>query len=260
MYVVTGAANAIGFIPMYLAGGFGPLTPKLGMGIDNIVSARLLLSTGETIDASSTENADVFEAICGGGQALGIVSELTVATYPLAETVGSLDGSVWSGTIAFPAERAADVTGMLGKLTVTPEMATYMTVALPPPELGIPLTAPMIVFMLGYFGSDAQAEEAFADINALGPALRMAQRVPYAEMNNRNDGFQEPGGFKRPFGIGLDKISAPALTELTQHVAEFVTRGPDFHRTCVVFQMLGVEKLRESSVGVYPHRSLKYWW
>ena len=92
VYAVAGNCNAIGFVPLCISGGFGPLKPKLGMGIDNIISARLLLSTGEAIDASSTLNADVFEAICGGGRALGIVSELKVTTYSLAETMESADG------------------------------------------------------------------------------------------------------------------------------------------------------------------------
>ena len=257
---VTGSTNGVGFVPLVIAGGFGPLLPKVGMGIDNIISARLLLSTGEALTASRTENPDIFEVICGAGQALGIVSELTVATYPLAETVGSADGTVWSATIAYPADRAADVANMLENLKVTPEMIMYMLVALPPPETGMPLTAPMIIFLIGYFGSDAQADAAWADLDALGPALRVAQRVPYAQMNDRNEPFQQPGGFKRIFGVGLNKVSAPALTELTQQVAAFVNSGPDFFRTAVLFEMLGVEKLKASTVGIYPHRDVKYWW
>ena len=257
---VTGSTNGVGFVALFIAGGFGPLAPKVGMGIDNIVSARLLLSTGEALTASRTENPDIFEVICGAGQALGIVSELTVATYPLAETVGSADGTVWSATIAYPADRAADVANMLENLKVTPEMIMYMLVALPPPETGMPLTAPMIIFLIGYFGSDAQADAAWADLDALGPALRVAQRVPYAQMNDRNEPFQQPGGFKRIFGVGLNKVSAPALTELTQQVAAFVNSGPDFFRTAVLFEMLGVEKLKASTVGIYPHRDVKYWW
>ena len=245
---------------MYIAGGFGQLTSKLGLGIDNIVSARLLLSTGEAIDASSIENPDVFEAICGGGQALGIVSELRIATHPLAETMGSADGSYWCGTVAFSADRAADVADMLENLKVAPEMVMYMAIMTPQPGMGLPLTTLMLIFLLGYLGPDAQADAAFADIHALGPVASMSERVSYAEMNNRYDLFQEPGGFKRLFGVGLEKISSQSLTELTQQLAEFLTKGPDVSKTRVVFPMLGVEKLRGSSVGIYPHRSVNHWW
>ena len=258
--VVTGSCSGVGFIPLYIAGGFGPLASKLGLGIDNIVSARLLLSTGEALTASRTENPDIFEVICGAGQALGIVSELTVATYPLAETVGSVDESIWSGTIAFPANRAADIANMLDKLKATPEMAMDMLVGLPPPELGMPLTAPMIIFMLGYFGSDKQADAAFADIDALGPALRIAQRVPYTAINDENETVQQAGWFERNWGVGLNNISAKALIKLTQQVAEIIDSGPDFSKTFVLFGLIGVGKLRASSVGVYPHRDVKYWW
>jgi FAD/FMN-containing dehydrogenase len=88
-----GACNSVGFVPLYLSCGFTPPTPKLGMGIDNLISARLLLSSGEAITASNTENPDIFDAVHAGGQVLGIVSEVKITTHPLAETVGSADGS-----------------------------------------------------------------------------------------------------------------------------------------------------------------------
>ena len=216
-----------------------PADTKAGLGIDNIVSARLLLSTGEAIDASSTENPDVFEAICGGGQALGIVSELRIATYRLAETMGSADGSFLCGTVAFPADRAADVADMLENLKVAPEMVMDMFITIPQPGMGLPLTAPMLIFMLGCLGPDSQADAAFADIHVLGLAASMSERVSYAEMNNWNDVFQEPGGFKRLFGVGLEKISSQSLTELTKQIAGFLTKGPDVSKTRVLFTMLG---------------------
>ena len=261
LHVVTGACNSVGFVPMYIAGGFGPLMPKLGLGIDNIISARLLTPPGIIITASSTENSDIFEVICGGGQVLGIVSELTVATYPLAETVGSADGSVWSGLIVYTADRAWDIADMLETLCVTPEMAMYMAVSLPPLGINLPRKEPIIMFALTYYGSDEQADAAFADMDELGPALRLAQRVPYAEMNNQNEAYQQPGEFKRPFGIGLDKISRQALADLVEQVQEIATTmGPDFFKTVVMFELLGVEKSREGSVGVFPYRDVKYWW
>jgi hypothetical protein len=77
-------------------------------------------------------------------------------------------------------------------------------------------------------------------------------------MNNKYDVFQELGGFKGIFGVGLEKISGWALAELTAQVAEFLTNGPMVRKTCVLFE-LHMEKARENSVGVYPHRSLNYW-
>ena len=259
LYIVTGACNSVGFIPMYIAGGYGPLMPKLGLGIDNIISARLLLSTGEVRVASSTENSDIFNVICGAGQVLGIVSELTVTTYPLAETVRSADGTVWSGVFALPIKRATDVTDMLDKLLVTREMAMYMAVTLPPPDQPQP-TVPIIMFILTYFGSNDQADAAFADIYDLKPVKLSVQRVPYAQMNDGNLAYQQIGGFKRSFGIGLARVKGPALAELTKQVNELVNSGPDFHNTVVMFEMLGRNLSRGHHFSVYPYRSVQNWW
>ena len=260
LYIVTGACNSVGFIPMYIAGGYGPLMPKLGLGIDNIISARLLLSTGEVRVASRTENSDIFKVIRGAGQVLGIVSELTVTTYPLAETVRSADGTVWSGVFALPIKRATDVADMLNKLLVAPEMAMYMAVTLPPPDQRLPATVPIIMLILTYFGSNDEADAAYAGIYDLRPVELSVQRVPYAQMNDGNLAYQQIGGFKRSFGIGLARIEGPALAELTKQVKELVNSRPDFHKTVVMFEMLGMRMPRDHTYSVYPYRSVRNWW
>ena len=248
--VVAGACNGVGFIALYLGGGFGPMMPKLGMGIDNLVSARLLLASGETLTASSTENQSVFDSIRGGGQILGIVQEIQVKTYPLAETVNTTDGTVWSGTVELPADRAADVAGVLGRMEMTRDMAVYMIVEHLPPKFH---------FFLSYYGSDEQANAAFADLFALKPPTKTG-RVDYVNMNDWNERSQEVGDFKRFFGVGLQKVSASQLTEVTRQLEELLANSSDFSRTYIFFQFLGMEKARESSTGIYPHRGVDYWW
>ena len=258
---MTGTCNGVGFIAQYLGGGFGPLTPKLGMGVDNLVSARLLLASGEAMTASSAENQDVFNSVRGGGQILGIVSEIQVPTYPLVETLNATDGTVWNGSVMVPVDRAADVAAVLEKMKLTRDMAVYMLIASAMPEKKPP-PPPMFIFSLSYFGSDEQADAAFADLYALKPKspAKAGRRVPYAKMNDRNKPFQEVGGFKRFFGIGLQTLSGDRLAEAAGQLAELMAKAPDFGRACIFFEFLGMEKTRESSAGIYPHRAVNHWW
>jgi hypothetical protein len=53
------------------------------MGADQVLSARIALASGEIVTASPCENTDLFYAIRGGGPGTyGVVTQLTVKTYP----------------------------------------------------------------------------------------------------------------------------------------------------------------------------------
>lgn len=64
-------------------GGHSPVTHDFGMGGDQVLSAKVILASGELVDASPDVNPDLFFAIRGGGPGTyGIVTQLTVKTYP----------------------------------------------------------------------------------------------------------------------------------------------------------------------------------
>lgn len=79
---MVGNGNAVGVIPYYLGGGIGTYTPLIGYGSDNIVVAKLVTAKGELVTASATENSELLWALHGAGQFFGLVTELTIKTYP----------------------------------------------------------------------------------------------------------------------------------------------------------------------------------
>lgn len=66
-----GICNTVGAIPSLLGGGFNVFMGEHGMGIDNLISARLVTATGEIVEASATCNPDLFWAIRGAGIQFG---------------------------------------------------------------------------------------------------------------------------------------------------------------------------------------------
>jgi FAD/FMN-containing dehydrogenase len=56
---VTGTVKAVGMAGLTLAGGYGPLTGKHGLALDNLLGATVVLADGRTVIASDTEDSDL---------------------------------------------------------------------------------------------------------------------------------------------------------------------------------------------------------
>merc|ERR1719359_1209272 len=85
MCAVTGNAHCVGVGGWLLGGGFGPLSPKHGLGVDNLLSAKVVLADGSLVTADERSNADLFWALKGGGGNFGIVCEFTFKLHPVPE-------------------------------------------------------------------------------------------------------------------------------------------------------------------------------
>lgn len=99
----TGLCNAVGYAGWALGGGYGVLSAKFGLGVDQILGASVVLASGELVDTD--DHPELLWALRGAGNGtLGVVVELRVKIYKSPTVLGGVLGFAWS-----------DVTSVIGK-------------------------------------------------------------------------------------------------------------------------------------------------
>jgi FAD/FMN-containing dehydrogenase len=97
-----GINSTTGVAGLTLGGGFGWLSRKYGMTIDNIESAEVVTAAGEVVRASASEHPDLFWALRGGGGNFGVVTRFEFLLHPVGP-------GVLSGLVVYPISAAKSV-------------------------------------------------------------------------------------------------------------------------------------------------------
>ncbi|MFC7399544.1 FAD-binding oxidoreductase [Chelatococcus sp. GCM10030263] len=166
MVIPTGINSTTGIAGLTLGGGFGWLTRKFGLTIDNLLSVDVVTADSELRRASETENPDLFWALRGGGGNFGIV---TAFEFKL----NRMNPQVLSGLVVHPfADAAAVLRRYREALDNAPDELTCWTVMRKAPPLPF-LPAEwhgkeVLVLAMCYCGDMAEGERATAELRAIG--------------------------------------------------------------------------------------------
>jgi FAD/FMN-containing dehydrogenase len=123
-----GTVGDTGIAGLTLGGGFGWLGGSFGMTVDNLLSADVVLASGELVHANATENPDLYWALRGGGGNFGVVTSFEYQLHPVGPTIVG-------GLAIHPFERAPEMLRFYGDVMRTaPDELTVAAVLLTGPD------------------------------------------------------------------------------------------------------------------------------
>jgi FAD/FMN-containing dehydrogenase len=165
----VGINSTTGVAGLTLGGGFGWLSRKHGMTVDNIESAEVVTAAGEIMRASATENPDLFWALRGGGGNFGVVTRFEFRLHPVGP-------DVLSGLIVYGITEAKSVLQQYRDfLAGAPEALSVWTVLRQAPPLPfLPERVhgqEIIALALLYAGDPKQGEPLIEPLRKFGTPL-----------------------------------------------------------------------------------------
>jgi len=200
LVTTAGVVSHTGVGGYTLGGGYGRLNRKMGLTIDNLVSAELVTADGQVRRVSSNQNADLFWAIRGGGGNFGVVTEFEYALH-------EMNPAVLGGDIVWPWDQGRDILEFYAQYSTG--LSDEMYVA---PGMGVgPNGAAVVSMDVCYCGDPAAGEQELAPLREFGnPIADGIGVVPYLTLQTRLDGVFRPGirsyvkgGMVREFTQGL---------------------------------------------------------
>jgi len=184
--VPAGIVTHTGLAGLTLGGGIGWLQRKYGLTIDQLLSVDLITAEGELVNASETENADLFWGVRGGGGNFGVVTKFEFRLNPLGP-------NVVAGPVFWPIESSPEVLRFYRDwIAAAPDdLMTIVIHRKAPPLPFIPSELhgkPVVAVVCCYAGSVKEGEEVVAPLKAFGsPVLDLCEPKPFLEHQSMFD-------------------------------------------------------------------------
>lgn len=187
-----GVNSTTGLAGLTLGGGFGWLSRRFGLTIDNLLSAEVVLASGEVTRVSATQAPDLFWAIRGGGGNFGVVTSFELKLHPVGP-------EVLSGMVIHPLDAAGDVLRFYRDfLPTTPEeFVCWFVMRKAPPLPFLPAEwhgKGILALAMCYSGALEDGERVAAPLRKFGtPIADVVAPQPYTAWQTVLDPLLTPG-------------------------------------------------------------------
>jgi FAD/FMN-containing dehydrogenase len=249
----VGINSTTGIAGLTLGGGFGWLTRKYGMTIDNLVSVDMVMADGKKLRASQNENADLFWAIRGGGGNFGVVTQFEFQLFPVGP-------EIVAGMIVFPFNQARQVLTKYRQFvnSAPEELNVWVVLRKAPPLPFLPENVhgkEVVVLPIFYSGAVADAEKLIAPLRSFGDAIgEHIGPQPYVEWQKAFDPLLTPGARNYWKSHNFTELADGALDSVIEYAGKLASPQ------CEIFIGLIAGAANRVAPGAmaYGHRDAKF--
>jgi FAD/FMN-containing dehydrogenase len=236
-----GTVGDTGIAGLTLGGGFGWLGGSFGMTVDNLLSADVVLASGDMVRASANENSDLFWALRGGGGNFGVVTSFEYQLH----RVGPL---IVGGMVVHPFAAARDVLRFYSDVIRNAPDALTVAAAL--------LTGPdghkACALAAAYVGAVADGEAAVRPIKEFGsPVMDVIGPMPYVAQQALLEQAMPPNLLNYWKAEFIDSVSDDFVDVWVDAFASV----PSPNSSMLLFPIHGAATRVAADVTAYPHRS-----
>jgi FAD/FMN-containing dehydrogenase len=249
----VGINSTTGIAGLTLGGGFGWLTRKYGMTIDNLVSVDVITADGRKIRTSETDNADLFWAIRGGGGNFGVVTQFEFQLFPVGP-------EIFAGLIVFPFSQAKQILNKYRQFvsSAPEELNVWVVLRKAPPLPFLPEDVhgkEVVVLPIFYAGAVAEAEKLIAPVRAFGEAHgEHLGAQPYVAWQKAFDPLLTPGARNYWKSHNFTELADGALDS----IIEFAGKLPSPQCEIFIGLIAGAPNRIAPDVMAYGHRDAKF--
>jgi len=216
--VPSGIISHTGIGGLALGGGYGWISRKYGLTVDNMLSVEMVTAAGQVVRASADENPELFWAVRGGGGNFGVVTEFE---FQCAE----IGAEFYSGIIVKPFE---DLTAYLQfhreyVRKMPDEMTIWMVIRHAPPVPFIPeeMHGKMVVLVpFVWLGDPAEGEALMQPVRDFGKTIGDGSGMhAYLDWQSAFDGLVPHGARNYWKSHHLNELSDDCIDVITKYAA-----------------------------------------
>ena len=248
-----GINSTTGVAGLTLGGGFGWLTRKYGMTVDNLMSVEIVTADGQRLWANAEQNADLFWAVCGGGGNFGVVTLFDFKLHPVGP-------EVLSGLIVYPYDDAKSLLNQYRDYvkTIPDELSVWVVLRKAPP---LPFLPPevhgtdVVIFAFMYAGDTEEGERLIDPVRHFGnPVGEHVGVNPFTGWQQAFDPLLTPGARNYWKSHNFAELSDGAIDTVIEYAG--MIPSPQ----CEIFiALMGGEANRVATEATaYAHRDVNF--